>query len=275
MNWLESILYGLVSGLTEFLPVSSRAHQKLLQSIFGVDHPDPVYNLVVHLALLGAIWAGCRKLLDPIRREYFRKVKVRHSSGRTDGAKLEWTFIKNAVFPLIVVMIILLYFNIGKGNLMITSIFLLVNGVILFLPSRMISGNKDGRTVSLLDSTLFGAAAGLSGIVGISRIGTACSVAAMRGIDKHKAFNWALLISIPALMLMSGYDIISIFANGADVHFWSHFFTYILAAAGAYAGGYISIMLAKLVVTNSSFSGFAYYSWGAALITFILYLTIA
>lgn len=273
MNWLQSILYGFVSGLTEFLPVSSHAHQKLLLLFFGVDRPDPIYNLVIHLSLLYAIWTGCRKLIDPIRRE--RTSRHHRNTVRNENVRLDWVFIKNAALPMCIVLLLAGQVIGPEVSLLWVSVFLLVNGIILYAPQRMIRANRDVRTISYLDSLILGVCSGLSGFCGISRVGMAMSVSDIRGVDKQRALNWAFLISVPAFLLLSGMDLFGVFFSGEDIHFWSNFFTYILAAAGAYAGGYLSIMLVKIVVTNVGIYGFAYYSWGTALLTFILYLTVA
>ena len=48
MNWIESIIYGLISGAAEFLPISSKAHQDLSMLLFGISQTDPVRDFVVH-----------------------------------------------------------------------------------------------------------------------------------------------------------------------------------------------------------------------------------
>lgn len=273
MNWLQSILYGFVSGLTDFLPVSSHAHQQLLLSFFGINSPDPIYNLVIHLALFYALWTGCRKVIDPIRRE--RTSRHHRNTVRNENARLDWIFVKNAALPMCIVLLLAGQLIGSDASLLWVSVFLLVNGIVLYAPQRMIRANRDVRAMSYFDSMILGVCSGLSGFCGISRMGMAISAADMRGVDKQHALNWAFLISVPALLLLSGMDLFAVFFGGQDIHFWSNFFTYILAAAAAYGGGYLSIMLAKIVVTNVCIYGFAYYSWGAALLTFILYLTVA
>ena len=72
MNWLQSLIYGLVSGITEFLPISSSAHQIILQKMFGQSGADPLQNLLVHLALLFALFTGGRSFIDHLRRQQGR-----------------------------------------------------------------------------------------------------------------------------------------------------------------------------------------------------------
>lgn len=273
MNWLQSILYGLVSGLTEFLPVSSHAHQQLLLSFFGVDALDPVYNFVIHLAVFYALWTGCRRLLDPIRRE--RISRHQRNTARNESARLDWTLVKNAALPMCIVLVLSGRVRNVNNSFLWISVFLLINGILIYAPQRMIRANRGIHAMSALDSFILGICTGLSGFCGISRIGATISAADMRGVDKQRSLNWALLLSLPALLVLAALDLFGVFFGGGDVQFWANFFTYILAAAGAYAGAYLSIMLIKIVVTNVGIYGFAYYSWGAALFTFILYLTVA
>ena len=59
LNWLESIIFGLLSGLGEILPVSARAHGILLLKIFGAEDNSHLFYLLVHLALLAAVYISC------------------------------------------------------------------------------------------------------------------------------------------------------------------------------------------------------------------------
>ena len=62
MNWLESLLYGLVSGFAEFLPVSAAAHQALMKRLFGVDVQTGFLDFLVHAAVLAALCFSCRTI---------------------------------------------------------------------------------------------------------------------------------------------------------------------------------------------------------------------
>ncbi len=272
MNWFESLIYGLISGLAEFLPISSQAHQSLLMQLFGVEVRDPVRDLFVHLALLFALFSGCRSTIGHIRREQ----KQRSSRGRYrrgSRALLDMRLIKNAAIPMLIGMLIVSY-SVQKTNLVMITVFLLINGVILFIPERMMQGNKDARGMSAIDSFLIGISGALSSFYGISRVGATTSTALARGADRQCALNWALLLSIPALVMLAGLDVLAMFGAAGGLGFWGSLLTYILSATGAYCGGYASIAIMKFLTVRTGYSIFAYYSWGAALFTFLLYLTV-
>ena len=274
MNWFESFIYGIVSGVAEFLPISSQAHQNLLMQLFGVEMRDPVRDLLVHLAILLALLSGCKVTLGHIRREQNQQLHNRNRYRHSSRLLLDMRLIKNAAVPMLIGMLIISYVFKQKNNLLLISLFLLINGILLFVPERMMQGNKDVRGMSAIDSLLIGISGALSSLPGISRIGSTTSTAIARGADRQCALNWALLLSIPALVILMGLDIISIFSTAGSLDVWGSLLTYLLSAVGAYFGGYASIMLMKFLTVRAGYYGFAYYSWGAALFAFLLYLTV-
>ena len=274
MNWIQSLIYGLVSGLAKFLPISSRAHQNLLLLLFGCDGHDPIRNFLIHGAMLLSVYSGCRSMIEQLRRE---NAALLHMRGRANAPKrmLDLRLVKNAIIPMLIGILVFTYVTGSNINLMWISLFLLINGIIIFIPERMIRANRDARTMSFFDSILMGVFNALSAIPGFSGIGCTTSVAISRGADSRKALDWALLMSIPAIVLFMGIDFVGFFSFDGFGSFWSNFFGYILSAVGAYVGGYISILLIKFLAVRNVFSSFSYYCWGASLISFMLYLTVA
>ena len=265
MNWLESILYGLITGIAEFLPIPARAHQQIFTHLAGTGSAAPLCDLMVHIALLLALYTSGGSIFTSLRRDRRTLRSPRHIQGR-----IITRLVKTAAVP----MIVLLLFYPALGHIgdsfPALSVLLILNGMILFIPNFMLHGNKDARSMSVLDSLLIGFFGGLSVFSGISRVGAATSIAAARGADKQHAFHWALLLSFPALVVLIGFDLLNIISNGLS----ANFFLCILAAVGAYIGGYFSIKLMRTALCRLDYSGFAYYSWGTALFTFILYLTV-
>ena len=273
MNWLESIVYGFVSGITDFLPISSQAHQSILLQLFGESNRDYVRDLFVHIAILLSILYGCRVLIDQIRRE---QSTPRHNrrTAKGSGIHLEMRLLKNAGLPLVIGMILLSYFVNIQLDLIWVSILLIINGLILFIPERMMQGNKDERAMTMIDSWLLGISGGASILCGISRTGAMASVLSARGVARQKTVNWVLLLSIPALATMIGLDFLYIFSKASSIPFWSNLGGYILSGLTAYLGGIAGISAIKMIAQRSGYYAFSFYSWGAALFTFILYLTV-
>lgn len=273
MNWFESIIYGLISGISEFLPISSQAHQELLRLIFGVEQADPLVDFFVHLGMLFSLYSGCRTLIEHFRRDQIQ----RRGRGirRNQRFTADVQFIKNSAIPMLIGIVVISYVFKSTNNLLLTALLLLINGIIIFIPSRVLQGDKDGRSMSLLDSLLVGFSGSVSALSGISRTGTIISVSTMRGADRKNALNWAFLLSVPALIVLMGVDLLQLIVVFGSIHFGSSLLSGLLAALFAYAGGLISISFMKFMSVRTGFSGFAYYCWGASLLTFILYLMVA
>lgn len=269
MNWFQSILYGFISGLTEFLPISSQAHQAIFGVLSGSGPFNPLYQLLVHIGCLVAVISCSKSALGLLRRE---QRHLRHHRHFSNVNTLDSRVVKTAVAPLLIGLLVIRLSGITSDNLLILSVYLVINGVILYVPERMLQGNKDAGAMSALDSILIGSLGILSAIPGISQIGCTTSVAVARGADRQHALKWSLLLSVYMIAALCVLDIVSVFSRGAPLSFLDILYG-LLSACSAYAGGYISIRLIRFLTVKNGFSGFAFYSWGAALFSFILYLT--
>lgn len=266
MNWLQSLIYGLISGLSEIVPVSAAAHQELLCKLFGQDRPDPLLNFLIHISVLAAIYFNCRNHINQISR--------RVSTSRRRGsqtADYEMRFIKTGSIVLATGLFAFTYIFDTSNTLENVAVFCLVNGLLLFLSGRVLQGNKNARHLSSMDAVATGILGALSVLPGISRIGICVSYPIIRGTDRKTALDWALIMSIPAIAVLALLDLIGMFA-GMKVMSFGIYLGYILSMISAYIGTTLAILLMRFIVVRNGVSGFAYYSWGAALFAFILYL---
>jgi len=274
MSWLESVIYGFFSGISEFLPVSSAAHQQIMLHLFGIESRDPVRDFFVHLGMLVAVIASCRSFLDIVKREMSSSNGHKRIESQSTRALFDWRLVRSAMLPMLVGMFVLRFVLKLQDTLLLTALFLIINGVILFLPNRMVQGNKTARSMSSLDGLLIGCSGVLSLISGVSRIACTYGTSIIRGAAKKNALLWSLVLSIYALLLLCLFDLIAAFTiSGID--FWGSFFTYILSALTSYAGSYVGISAMRYLTGRPSSDGFAYYCWGASLFSFVLYLTVA
>ena len=68
LNWFDSIVYGLISGFADILPVSAQAHQTLMLKFFGVRGNMAVMELLIHIAVIAALYINCRSQMVRMRR---------------------------------------------------------------------------------------------------------------------------------------------------------------------------------------------------------------
>lgn len=275
MNWFESLLYGIVSGFTEFLPISMQAHQSIMLRLMGSDSV-PLLQLLIRIAVFAALIVANKDQLSVLYRE-MRLAAVHQRRRRRPldmKSVLEVRLIKTAFYPLLIGFLFYPLTSQWHGRLNIVAILLLLNGIILFVPQFFPTGNKDSRSVSRLDGVLLGMCAGLGVLPGVSRIAAGTTISALIGTDRKQAFHWCLLLSIPAFCFLIGFDVQSIIVSGAGIVSFGDFLQCAFSAAAAYFGAYAAIFTMRFIAVNSGFSGFAYYCWGAALFTFVLFLTI-
>lgn len=274
MRFLESIIYGLISGLAEFLPVSTQAHQVLCMQLFGATQREPLRDLFVHIALMAALMHAGRSLFDRLRRE--KKLSQRAGRGNlrqaTAKSLLDLRLVRTAALPMMVLSLIYLATSKLEASPALVSIFLILNGVILIIPEYMRHGNKDARSISGAEAVLIGVASGLSAFPGFSRVAGCVSVSTACGADRQNSVNWALMLTVPALGLWMGFDLINLIVIGLNGLTFLVFLGYLLSAITAYISGYFGVLMFRFLAEKAGFSAFAYYSWGAALFMFILYL---
>lgn len=275
MNILEGIVYGLISGFSEFLPISSLGHQELLKMFFGVASPEPLRDIFVHLAFLIAVFVGCGTYIEKVRRELQQnsKTKKRRSRQHEHSVVYDVTLLKNATYAMILGMIVLRIVFRSSSTLMVIGFGFLLNGIFMFIPEYMPHGNKDAKKMSAFDSFLLGLVGSLSVLPGFSRVGSAISCAVARGADQTKAYNWLLVLTIPAVFLLLIFDIVVIFQTGFGTVTLLSLLSYLLSGLFAFISSIAGIYLMRFMLVRSVFSTFAFYSWGASLLSFLLYLT--
>lgn len=273
MSLIQSLIYGLVSGITEFLPVSSRAHQALMRYLFGLESRNPLQDLLVHIGLLFAILYGCRDILQRLMLQQKSLSSSRRKVRQIDSKSIyELRLLKTAIFPLFIGLLLMFSTTDMEQNLLALVGFLLLNACILLIADHSSRGNRDARTMTGLDGIIMGFLGALSAFPGISRTGIICSYAVMRGAEGQNSVDWSILLGIPALVFTIIFDVISMFSLGITVSSFVAFLGYLMAGISSFVAGILGISLFRLAVNRSGFAGVAYYSIGAALFSFTIYL---
>lgn len=274
MNFFESIIYGIVSGLTEIFPVSAQANQMVLRQLFGVPQKEPIRDLLIHMAVFAAILLSCRGMFSKIRREQVIAHRMRRNPSqiRTLKGVYDMRLVRTAAPIMLVGMLGNLLFKDIYQNRPLFSLLLLINGALILIPTYMHQGNRDARTMTGLDGMLIGFAAALSAIPGISRNGAIMFMALVREADKNNGVIWALILSVPAMIILAFLDIIAMFTVGIGTITVIILIGYLLSMVFAFAGAYIGVTLIRLLIKRSDYSFFAYYDFGLALLSFVLFL---
>lgn len=273
MTYLTAVLLGLLQGITEFLPISSSGHLAIMQNLFHIEGADLIFDVLLHVGTLLPILLMFRRELGGVRRGLLGMMGTGHNRGRrTIRARRDH---RRAVFFLIGTLPLLLGLLL-KGaaeKMMENSVFvgfmLLLTGAVLHISGKASNGEKTEEQASLLDVFLVGVSQVASVLPGLSRSGLTISVGRMRGLSMAYAVRLSFVLSVPAVLGAALLSLIEAVQMGFDTSLLPMYLLGMLAAA---ISGYFSIRLLRWMTRKGGLSGFAYYCWGAGIVSLMLSL---
>jgi undecaprenyl-diphosphatase len=186
LNWFESVLYGLFSGLTDIVPVSSQVHKTLMLKIFGIKGHMEVMDLLVHLAIAAALYSSCRNDLNRMTRAkaLSRIPKKKRKRPLDTKSLMDYSLWKTMLLPVILSFFLYEKVQALESQLVWVSVFVLLNGLILYIPQFFPSSNKDSRTLSRVEGLVVGVGGALAIFPGMSGMGAGLSLAGLCGMER-------------------------------------------------------------------------------------------
>lgn len=267
-------IYSLISGFTAFFGVDASAHQRLFSLLTGGVASDSGVNMAVRFGTLVALLICCGPHLRRLLRERSHSLRSHRLKRQADPiAQLDLKLVRTAMLPVLAGVFLYSTGSRWIAGFLPLALTLLLNSFILFLPRVINSGNKDGRSVSPLDGLLLGCGSVFGAFPGFSRVGCMMTAAAIGGLDRAYAMEMSLLLSIPVLAGLLVFDLFALLAGQIALSLVT-LILYLVYAAMALLGSWLTIILMRYLVQKIGFTGFAYYSLGLALFSFIFYLVI-
>ena len=248
-SWVESLLMGLVSGITDILPVSAQAHRIILLKLFGKYNEPVLLRLFIHIGMVAALYfANSAVFVRMFRARNLSRIPKKKRKRPLDVRSLmDLSLCKTMLVPVIVA-----YFFFEK-----------VSGL---------AGNKDSRTLSRVEGILMGLGGAISVIPGFSGVGASVSVASVSGVDRKYALNMSLIMNMGIMIALVVYDFKALFTNGAGALSFGIVLIYLLSGAIAFGAAVLTIRFMRNLAENSGYAVFSYYCWGVALFMFALNL---
>ena len=212
----KSFILGLVQGLTEFLPISSTAHLKVVPYLFGWEDPGVSFSAAIQLGSAAAIIYYFRIQVNLIIDSSYSIFKHRNVFN-DENTRLS-IFIFIASIPIFILgLIIKLYFpNFSDSNLRglffisITSIFM---GIFLALSEIYGKKKKLFKDINFKDVILLGLAQSLAIFPGVSRSGITLTSALFSGIERTTAARLSFLVGIPAITISGLVELLTLFST--------------------------------------------------------------
>ncbi|MCA5893526.1 undecaprenyl-diphosphate phosphatase [Isoptericola sp. NEAU-Y5] len=279
MSAWEAILLGLVQGLTEFLPISSSAHLRIVGELIGSSDPGAAFTAITQIGTEAAVLLYYRRMIRDICVAWWRSVTGAHGTGwrarlgeHDPQARMAW-FIALGSVPIVVLGLLFQdAIETSLRNLWITVTTLVVFGLLLGW------ADKIGRRTRKLDqltprrAVYFGLAQSLALVPGVSRSGGTITAGLLMGFSRKAAADYSFLLAVPAV-LGSGFYQLAKSAGADPVPGAPGGLATLIATLVAFVVGYIVIIGFLKLITTHSFMPFVWYRLGLAAVVVVLLLT--
>ena len=219
MEYLEYIIYGLIQGFTEFIPISSTAHLKIISLFFGIDDPGPSLSAIIQL---GSILA----LIYYFKNDFIKL--IRHFSEKNfDYLKHKRLLcsILVATIPIFLLggtikLFFPYFFDIFlRSNLSIALVSILM-AIFMHIADRSKRGFLNLTNHKLSNSFLIGLSQAFAIIPGVSRSGITISTALVSGWERGDAAKFSFLLGIPTISFAAIVEFISSFNEFSSFSFY-------------------------------------------------------
>src|SRR5918993_434702 len=198
MGWVEAVVLGIVQGLTEFLPISSSAHLRLVGELFGWDDPGAAFTAIIQIGTEAAVLLYFRKDIWRIVVAWLGSL----AGGRKGDpdARMGWLIIVGSI-P-IVVLGLLFQDDIETTlrDLRIVAICLVAFSLILFWADRVGAKTRELKDLTVPHGIGFGFAQAMALIPGVSRSGGTITAGLFLGYSRAAAARYSFLLAIPAVL---------------------------------------------------------------------------
>lgn len=256
MDLFQSIILGLLQGLTEFLPISSSGHLLIVPALLGWEDPGAAFTAVIQLGTEAAVLIYFRHDLWRIFTTWIRS--LREPELRRDvNARMGWYLIAATIPISILGLAFSDQIETAARNLYLVGAMLIVFGIILGIADNYGSRKRDVENLSFRDGVLIGFAQSLALIPGVSRSGATISAGLFLGLNRAAAARFSFLLAIPAVVLSGFYELTKILSGEEAVGV--PFINVVVATVVAFVVGYAVIAWFLRYLTNNSFALFVGY----------------
>lgn len=270
MSLLEAIVLGITQGLTEFLPISSTAHLRIVPAFAGWEDPGAAFTAVTQLGTMTAVLLYFRADLVRIGRAWLRSLRDPAARRELD-ARLGWYILLGTIPIGVFGLIFKDQIETGARDLYLISAALIALGLVLLAAERVGRKERSIEQISMRDGIAVGLAQALALVPGVSRSGATITAGLFLGLDRTSAARFSFLLSIPAVVLSGLLEFASILSGDGGNHVGLGALA--LATFLAFVAGYASIAFLLRFLSNHSTVVFVVYR--VALGTLVLVLVSA
>lgn len=255
IGWLEAAFLGLIQGLTEFLPVSSSAHLRIIGPLLpsGTD-PGAAFTAIVQIGTELAVLLYFRKDIVRIASAWL-KALFNPALRKDPDVRLGWLVILGS-FPIAILGLVFQNaIETYLRNLYITASMLIIFGLILGVADRYATQQRSLDQMSWRDGIFFGFAQAMALIPGVSRSGGTITAGLLMGYTREAAARYSFLLAIPAVLASGFFQLYKSWGVSGPVSAGAT----ALAAAVAFFVGYGVIVVFLRIVSSKGYWPFVVY----------------
>lgn len=263
MKPIQALAYGVVQGLTEFLPVSSSGHLVLVGSVLGIESTGVTLEVMVHfgtlLAVLAVYWKDIQGLLVSVYYSVFPK-----SVGQDEGVahRGNMRLICLLIVATLPAAILGLFFKSRIERFFeapaMVGVMLFITGTVLLLVSRVRPGVRAAWKLGFLNAFGIGMAQAFAMLPGISRSGMTIASGLLSGLDREEAARFSFLLSIPVILGATVLEMKDISSIGLGL---ISPVSLVIAVCAAFLSGYLAIKILLRLLQTGNLRVFGYYCW--------------
>lgn len=266
MSWIEAVVLGIVQGITEFLPVSSSAHQLIFGRLFfGNDGGGAAFTAInqlgTELAVVVYFWK------DIVRLVTAGLLAVRRRLPWSDPDAREFLLVIIGTIPIGVLGLLFRHQIEGPArNLWITATMLLLFALVIAYADSTARQTKEVRDLTTRDGIFFGLWQALALIPGVSRSGATLSGGMLMGYKREAAARYSFLLAIPAVWASGLFELAGEI-NKPNSDGWGHV---AIATVIAFVVGYAVIAWLMRYLQTNTLRPFVFYRIGLSVLLFVL-----
>jgi len=253
MSTLEAIVLGFVQGLTEFLPISSSGHLRIVPALLGWEDPGAGFTAVIQLGTMAAVLLYFRADLWRIASAWLRELRTPIPVASQD-ARLGWFIILGTIPICVFGFVFSDQIESGARDLYLIGSALILFSFVMLAAERFGTRRRDLSEMSGRDGIAIGFAQALALIPGVSRSGATISAGLFQGFNRLDAARYSFLLSIPAVVLSGLFELRKIGEPGEPPVGAT-----VIATIVAFVAGYLAIAWLLRYLTSHSLRVFVVY----------------
>jgi undecaprenyl-diphosphatase len=199
VNLFQAVVYGIVQGLSEFLPISSSGHLRIVPALFGWEDPGAAFSAVIQIGTMLAIVVYFWRELTHVAFAWVRGL-FDHSVRGSLEYRLGWYLLLATIPVGVFGFLFRNQIETGARNLWLIASTLIVMALVLLLAERTGTRTRKEEDINRNDAIVVGTAQALALIPGVSRSGATITAGLFRGLNRETAARFSFLMSVPAVV---------------------------------------------------------------------------